>query len=90
MLAPLGSQAKVEQPPSHAELWQDTLATLRLRLPREVYRACVRQAALISCADGVATIGVSDARLKGTMAFGHLGVLRLALGDALGHEVRCR
>jgi hypothetical protein len=43
-LAPPAPRPNVEQFPSLAELWQDTLAGLRLRLPREVYQACVRQA----------------------------------------------
>jgi hypothetical protein len=78
------------QPPSLAELWQTTLAGLRLRLPREVYQACVRQASLIGYADGVATIGVSDGRTKDTLVSGYSGALRLALSDALGHDVAVR
>jgi hypothetical protein len=82
--------AKGEQPPSLAGLWQDVLAVLRLRLPREVYQACVRHATLLSCADGGVMIGVADKRTKDTLAFGSSGALRLALSDALGHDVMVR
>jgi hypothetical protein len=78
------------QPPSLAELWHDVLAGLRLRLPREVYQACARQATLIGYADGIATIGVSDVRLKNTLEHGYLGTLRFAFDDALGREVEVR
>jgi hypothetical protein len=38
------------QPPSLADLWQEVLPGLRLRLPREVYQSCVRQTKLIDVA----------------------------------------
>ena len=82
--------SEAEQPPSHADVWQDTLAGLRLRLPREVYQACVRQAMLVSSADGVVAIGVSDVRLKDTLERGYPAALRFALGDALGCDVTVR
>ena len=75
------------QPPSLSGLWQDTLAGLRLRLPRDVYGICVREAMLVSCGDGIVTIGVSDVRFKNTLERGYLAALRFALGDALGREV---
>jgi hypothetical protein len=81
---------KAEQPPSLAELWEDVLATLRLRLPREVYQACVRQATLMGYAEGVVTIGVADLHTKDKLQFGYLGVLRLALGYVLGRDVTVR
>ena len=58
--------AKVGPAPWLTDVWQDTLAGLRLRLPREVYQNCVRQATLVSCVDGIVTIVVSNARLKDT------------------------
>jgi hypothetical protein len=76
--------------PSLAELWQDTLASLRLRLPREVYQTCVRQATLISYVDGSVTIGVADRRTKDLLEYGYLAALRFAFGDALGREVEVR
>ena len=79
-----------EQPPSLADLWQDALAQLRLRLPREVYQTCVHQATLISCTDDGTTIGVCDTRLKDTLERGYLAALRFALGDALGRDVAVR
>jgi hypothetical protein len=81
---------KAAQPPSLAKLWQDTLATLRLRLPREVYQACARRATLIDVAGDMATIGTADARLKDALGHQYGSALRLALGDALGHEVAVR
>ena len=89
-MAPLPPQRDALQLPSLAQIWQATLAGLRLRLPREVYQTCVRQAALICWADGVATIGVSDVRLKDTLERGYLTALRFALGDALGREIAVR
>jgi hypothetical protein len=71
-------------------LWEDALATLRLRLPREVYQACAPQATLIGCTDGLATIGVSGLRTKDTLVFGYSSSLRLAPGDALGRAVEVR
>jgi hypothetical protein len=79
--------AKGEQPSSLAQLWQDTLATLRLRLPRKVYQTYLRQAILIGYADGIATIGVTDLRTKDKLQFEYSGALRLALGDVLGHDL---
>jgi hypothetical protein len=73
-----------------AKLWQEVLADLRLRLPREVYQACVRQVTLVSYADSVAAIGVADKRTKDTLEFGSSGALRLALSDGLGHDVKVR
>ena len=87
---PLAPPPEAAQPPSLADVWQDTLASLRLRLPREVYQACVRQVILMSCADGLVTIGVSDMRTKDTLERGYLAALRFALGDALGHDVTVR
>jgi hypothetical protein len=84
------SAPAVEQPLSLAEVWQDTLATLRLRLPREVYGACVRQAALVDIAGDMVTIGVADARLKEVLNHQYVDALRLALSDALGHDVTVR
>jgi hypothetical protein len=78
---------KALQPPSLSELWQDVLATLRLRLPREVYQTCVRQATLMGYADGIATIGVAGARLKDTLGHQNASSLRLALRDVLGRAV---
>jgi hypothetical protein len=66
------------------------LATLRLRLPREVYQACVRRATLLHYADGVAAIGVSATGTKDKLTFGYLGTLGLTLSDALGHDVTVR
>jgi hypothetical protein len=44
----------------------------------------------MNCADGVATIGVLDVRLKNALESGYLGALRLALDDALGYDVGVR
>jgi hypothetical protein len=70
--------------------WQNTLVDLRLRLPRAVYQACVRQTSLLSYANGVATLGVVDLRMRDALEFGYTGALRLALSDALGHDVTVR
>lgn len=78
------------QLPSLTQIWQDVLATLRLRLPREVYQACVRQTSLMSYTEGVVTIGVSESRTKDTLSFGFSGALRLALLDVLGRKVAVR
>lgn len=85
---PLSPKAK--QLTSLADVWEDTLVGLRLRLPRDVYQACVRQATLRSYIDGVAAIGVSDTGLKDTLERGYLAALRFALSDALGREVAVR
>ena len=88
--APPLPPTKGEQRPSLADLWQRTLATLRLRLPREIYQACVRQTRLLDYSDGVATIGVSHTRLKETLTYSHSDALRVTVGDALGRDVRVR
>jgi hypothetical protein len=82
--------SETDHPPSLADVWQDTLAILRLRLPRDVYQACVRHLSLLTLANGVATLGVSDARLKDTLERGYPSALRLALGDAFGSDVTVR
>jgi hypothetical protein len=66
------------------------LATLRLRLPREVYQACARQTTLIGYADGVATIGVSDARLKDALERHYASALHLALEEVIGREAEVK
>jgi hypothetical protein len=76
--------------PSLAELWQNTLTTLRLRLPREMYQACVRQAELVNTTGDTVTIGVTDLRTKDKLQFAYSGPLRLALSDTLGHDVTVR
>jgi hypothetical protein len=81
---------KAEQPPSLDELWQEILANLRLRLPRGVYRACVRQAKLVDVAGNLVTIGVADALLKDTLGHQYASSLSLALSDALGNDVTVR
>jgi hypothetical protein len=78
------------QPPSLAELWQNALATLRLRLPREMYQACVRQAELVDTTGDTVTIGVTDLHTEDKLQFEYAGPLRLALRDTLGHDVAVR
>ena len=87
---PFAPPPEAEQPPSLADLWQDTLAGLRLRLPREGYQTCMRQATLISYANGVTTIGVRDLRTKEQLERSYPSALRFALGDALGQDVTVR
>jgi hypothetical protein len=88
--APPAAPARGEQPPSLADVWQDALATLHLRLPREVYLACVRQAKLVDVAGDKVTIGVADARLKEALGRQYATSLRLALRDVLRHDVTVR
>jgi hypothetical protein len=86
----LSAPASAETPLPPSRLWQDTLAQLRLRLPREVYQAVLRQAELVGYVGGVATIAVADARLRELLERQYASALRLALEDVMGRPARVR
>ena len=82
------AQGEAVTPVPLPDLWQDALAQLRLRLPREVYQGVVRQAEFVSHVGGVATIAVADERLRGVLERQYASALRLALEDTAGEQVR--
>lgn len=86
----LSAPASAETPLPPSDFWQDTLAQLRLRLPREVYQAVLRQAELVGYVGGVATIAVADARLRELLERQYASALRLALEDVMGRPARVR
>lgn len=87
-MVPMPAQPLMQLPCS--DLWQDMLAQLRLRLPRQVYLAILRQAELVGHSGGVVTIAVADARLRELLEHQCASALRLALEDVMGQPVQVR
>lgn len=71
-------------------LWQQVLEALQAQVGRQAFQSYFQRTSLLAIADGVATIGVPDARIKEALENRYLGPLRALLGAYLGGAPQMR
>lgn len=89
---PADDQARIVAPASldRVRLWEQVLEALQAQVGRQAFQSYFQRTSLLAIADGVATIGVPDARVKESLENRYLGPLRGLLGAYLGGAPQLR
>jgi chromosomal replication initiator protein len=72
------------------QIWQATLGTLHMQIPRQDYEAWLRNATLVSLDNGIATIGAPSPSHKEGLENGYMAPIRRSLGEVVGFPVQVR
>ena len=77
-------------PPSLAEIWTQARELLRMRLPRRVTGAWLRESGLIACRDGTAVVAVPSVAVKDAVEREAIYALNAVLRELLQEHVLVR
>jgi hypothetical protein len=85
-------QARIDAPGAldWVRLWEQVLMALQAQVGRQAFQSYLQRARLLGIADGVATIGVPDARVKEALETHYIGQVRDLLGAYLERPPQLR